>query len=261
MAVGKNKRLARKKGKKKQVDPFTLKDWYDVRAPSMFSHRTCGKTLITKTRGTKISSECMKGRVFEVSLADLNKDEDQAYRKIKLIAEDVQGDKVLTNFYGMDFTRDKLCSIIKKWQTLIEARVDVKTTDGFTLRLFCIGFTKKRQNQVKKTCYAQATQVRAIRKKMCEIMIAESTSCDLKELVLKFIPEIIGKEIEKACTGIYPLQNCYIRKVKMLKRPKFDLTKLMELHQDDGTDESGAPAQREDETPATEVLAGSGGRL
>ena len=76
MAVGKNKRLARKKGKKKQVDPFTLKDWYDVRAPSMFSNRTCGKTLITKTRGTKISSECMKGRVFEVSLADLNKDED-----------------------------------------------------------------------------------------------------------------------------------------------------------------------------------------
>ena len=108
----------------------------------------------------------------------------------------------------------------------------------------------------------QATQVRSIRKKMCEIMIAESTSCDLKELVQKFIPEIIGKEIEKACTGIYPLQNVYIRKVKMLKRPKFDLLKLMELHADDGAENTtGEVAQREDEVPATEVLAGSGGRL
>lgn len=262
MAVGKNKRLARK-GKKKQVNPFTLKDWYDIRAPCMFRHRTVGKTLITKTRGTKISSECMKGRVFEVSLADLNKDEDLAYRKIKLIAQDVQGDKVLTSFYGMDFTRDKLCSLIKKWQTLVEARVDVKTTDGYTLRMFCIGFTKKRQNQVKKTCYAQATQVKAIRKKMEEVMLSEASSCDLKQLVEKFIPAIIGKEVEKACTGIYPLQNCYVRKVKMLKMPKFDLTKLMEMHAEDEStaEEAGAPVTREDETPATEVLAGSGGRL
>ena len=40
---------------------------------------------------------------------------------------------------------DKLRSMVRKWQTLIEAHVDVKTTDGFTLRMFCIGFTKKRQ--------------------------------------------------------------------------------------------------------------------
>ena len=36
--------------------------------------------------------------VFEVSLADLQKDEDQAHRKIRLRAEDVQGKNVLTNF-------------------------------------------------------------------------------------------------------------------------------------------------------------------
>merc|ERR1712124_17277 len=31
---------------------------------------------------------------------------------------------------------------------------------------------------------------------------------------------------------IYPIQNCLIRKVKTVKKPKFDLTKLMELHSD-----------------------------
>merc|ERR1719476_13099 len=69
----------------------------------------------------------------------------------------------------MELTRDKQCSIIKKWQSKIEAHVDCTTTDGYKLRLFCVGFTKRRQNQVKKTTYAQSTQIRAIRKKMTDI--------------------------------------------------------------------------------------------
>lgn len=64
---------------------------------------------------------------------------------------------------------------------------------------------------------------------MREIMTNMATSCDLKELVKKFIPESIGREIEKATSSIYPLQNVYIRKVKILKAPKFDLGKLMEV--------------------------------
>merc|ERR1711988_1102354 len=190
--------------------------------------------------GTKIASEGLKGRVFELSLADLNNDEDQAFRKIKLVAEDVQGYNILTNFHGMDMTRDKLASLIKKWQSLIEGNVDVKTTDGYTLRMFCIAFTDKMPNQLAKKCYANSAQVRAIRKKMVDIMRDEASKCDLKELVLKLIPEYMGTEIEKACAGIYPLQNVFIRKVKVLKKPKFDLVKLMELHTGDGAEETGA---------------------
>ena len=176
----------------------------------------------------------LKGRVFELCLADLNKDEDQAYRKMYLQCEEVQGHYCLTQFYGMNFTNDKLRSMVRKWQSLIEAQVDVKTLDGYVMRLFCIGFTKKRMNQLKKTCYANSSQVKLIRKKMRDIMTAQATSCELQELVNKFIPEVIGKEIEKACHGVYPLQNVHIRKVKMLKKPKFDLTKLLDIHGDNG---------------------------
>merc|ERR1719498_2128948 len=202
----------KKGGKKKAVDPFSKKDWYDIKAPTMFSNRQVGKTLVTRTQGTKIASDGLKGRVFNVNMADLQGNDEDGYRNIRLKALDVQGKNVLTNFNGMDFTTDKLRSMVKKWQSLIECHVDVKTTDGYVLRLFCIAFTKRRNGQVKKTCYAM--------------------SCDLKELVGKFIPESIGKDIEKACQGIYPLQNVFIRKCKVLKAPKFDLMKLMEVHGD-----------------------------
>jgi small subunit ribosomal protein S3Ae len=145
--------------------------------------------------------------------------------------------------------------LVRKWFSLIECFVDVKTTDGYTLRVFCIGFTKRRVDQAKRTCYAQSAQIRRIRAKMVEIITRECTTCDLKELVLKFIPEVIGKEIEKSCSGIYPLQNVYIRKVKILKAPKFDLTKLMEVHGDYSNEAVGTPVERpaEEAKPAEEA--------
>jgi len=229
MAVGKNKKMGKKGAKKKAVDPFTRKEWYDIKAPAMFTNRQIGKTLVNRTQGTRIASDYLKDRVFEVSLGDLNKSESD-FRKFRLICEDVQNKVCLTNFHGMKFTRDKLCSIIKKWHTLIEANVAVKTTDGYLLRLFCIGFTKRNNHQVKKTSYAQSSRVRQIRAKMVEIIQQEVSSSDLREVVNKLIPDSIGKDIEKACSYYYPLQDVYIRKVKILKKPKYELGRLLEMH-------------------------------
>ncbi|VDN26417.1 unnamed protein product [Gongylonema pulchrum] len=120
----------------------------------------------------EIASEGLKGRVYEVSLGDLNNAESE-FRKMRLICEDVQGRTCLTNFHGMRLTRDKLCSIVKKWHTLIEANVAVKTSDGYLLRLFCIGFTKKNAGQLKKTSYAKSSKIRQIRAKMIEYMQKE----------------------------------------------------------------------------------------
>ena len=64
---------------------------------------------------TEIASDGLKGRVFEVSLADLM-DNEATFRKFRLIAEDVQGRHVLTNFHGMSLTTDRLRSMVKKWQ-------------------------------------------------------------------------------------------------------------------------------------------------
>jgi len=238
-STDKKKTAKKKKGaKKKVVDVMTKKDWYDVKAPSYFSKRQLGKTLVSRTQGTKLAADGLKGRVFDIALADLNEDEN-TYRKIKLVSEDLQGKNVLTNFHGMDMTADKLRSLVKKWQTLIEAHVDVKTTDGYFLRMFCIGFTKKRADQIRKTAYAQSSQIRLIRRKMIDIMEKEATAGELKELVQKFVAESISKEIEKAASTIFPLHDVYIRKVKILKKPKFDVARLLELHGETASTSAG----------------------
>jgi len=220
-----------KRTKKKTVDAFLKKEWYEVRAPSVFEKRDIAKTLVNKTSGNKLAVDSLRGRVFEVSQGDLCKNaEDDAFRLFKLRVEEVQGKICMTNFYGMRLSTDKLNSICKKWHSLIEAHVDVKTAEGYVLRIFAIAFTKRMPNQNRKTSYAKSAQIRAIRKRIVDVLEKEINGKDLNSLVTRLMSQSIGKEIEKTCQSIYPLQNAFVRKVKTLRVPKTDVTKLMELH-------------------------------
>lgn len=50
---------------------------------------------------------------------------------------------------------------------------------------------------------------------MVEIITRDITGSELKEVVNKLLPDSIAKDIEKACQGIYPLHDVYIRKVRL----------------------------------------------
>jgi small subunit ribosomal protein S3Ae len=89
----------------------------------------------------------------------------------------------------MDITRDKLCSLVKKWHSLIEAFVQAKTNDGYLVRIFAIAFTRRHKHQVKATCYAKASQAKQLRQKMMEILVAETAKSSLKELFKKLLSD------------------------------------------------------------------------
>ena len=134
----------------------------------------------------EIASEGLKGRVIQTSLADLKEHDEAAeksYRKIKLVVEDVDGSCCYTNFQSLDVTRDKLCSLMRKWQTTIEAYVDVKTTDDYFLRLFVICFTARMQRQLRATSYATASKIKLIRRRMIEIVMRHVQQHSLKSLM------------------------------------------------------------------------------
>lgn len=103
--------------------------------------------MVDKITNNNQSLDKLKNRVYEVSLADLTGNEDMANRKIKFKCIGYENGACSTGFYGMELTRDKICSLVRKWQTIIDSFVDIKTRDGFFLRIFVIAFSKKKKNK------------------------------------------------------------------------------------------------------------------
>ena len=212
---------------------FLKKEWWNVKAPGMFMKRMFTYSPVNQTVGKKLASEAMKGRVYEANLGDLNQGY-ESNKKIKLIVEDADGSSkiALTNFYGLDCTRDYLCSLIRKWHTLIDTFVDCKTNDGFLMRFFIVAFTAKNYYQKKAICYANRSQVRQMRAIMTKIITKECKSSSLKDLVGKVLGNKLTDEMTKKCKHIFPLENVTIRKVKSIKRPRVDITQLNAMQAD-----------------------------
>ena len=153
-----------------------------------------------------------------------------AWRKIRLVVDSIEPNRAITSFYGVDTTRDELCSLIKKKKTLIEAVQDVKSNDGYMLRVFTIAFTRESPHQKRKTNYALSSQQKEIRKRITEIInrdIAKSNATDIFNL---FTSDVTEKKITKEVSRIYPVKNVRVRKIKVIQRPKIDVNKLQEMH-------------------------------
>jgi len=160
--------------------------------------------------------------------ADLAPNQDSFHwRKIKLIVDQTEGRQALTSFYGVDITRDELCSLIKKRKTLIEAVQDVKSVDGYVLRVFVIAFTRESTNQKRKTNYALTSQQKIIRKRINDIIAKEVSKATATQILNLFTSEVIEKKITKEVSPIYPVKN---RKIKVIQRPNIDYHKLNEMH-------------------------------
>mmetsp|Transcript_29388 Transcript_29388/g.25962 ORF Transcript_29388/g.25962 Transcript_29388/m.25962 type:complete len:278 (-) Transcript_29388:91-924(-) len=227
-----------KKGmkKKRQLDPFLKKDWYVVKVPTYMpnnqnSYRV-GFSPATKGRARK----ALESRSFMINLGDLQNDEKKNqhdelnWKKFRFITEETFGDKLLTQWHGMQITRDKRCSLIRKWHSMIEAFCDAKTTDGYVLRVKALAFTKRQSTQIKKNCYAKTSQMRVIRARMRDIIKNHVSGTDLQGVVRKLSHSSIGNDIRKSCQLTFPLKVCLIEKVKVMRKPKKDVAKLMASH-------------------------------
>lgn len=163
--------------------------------------------------------------------ADLAPNQDSFHwRKVKLIVDQTEGRQAVTSFYGVDTTRDEVCSLIKKRKTLIEAISDVKSQDGYVLRVFVIAFTKESPSQKRKTNYALSSQQKIIRKRINDIIAKDVAKANITDILKMFTSEVIEKKITKDVSPIYPVKNVKVRKIKVIQRPNVDYNKLNEMH-------------------------------
>ena len=198
-----------------------------MKAPAPFQSESFGFTCANRTQGLKKVEDSIKGRVVSANQSDLAPNQDAFHwRKIKLIVDQTEGRQAVTSFYGVDMTRDELCSLIKKRKTLIEAVQDCKSLDGYVLRVFAIAFTRESPNQKSKTNYAQSSQQKSIRRKMNEIIAKEIAKSNATDVLKLFTSEVVEKKITKEVSHIYPVKNVKVRKIKVIQRPKIDQNKL-----------------------------------
>lgn len=218
---------------------MSRKVWYDIKAPAPFAVQQVCKTIVNKTVGKINEDDNLRGRVFETSCGDLMNDESTGHQLIKLKVEDVKGKVGYTAFHGMRFTSDKIRSLVKKWHSQITAKTEVTTSDGYSLRVFSVGYTKRRQRQKKKTTYAKKSQILKMAGKMKEIMNKTISGLTIKDFCNQLIENTIGKHISRACAGVFPLQNTFIYKVKVLKSPKVDIAQLQSVEPTKETKQQG----------------------
>jgi len=206
-----------------------------------------------------MGTEGLQQRICELNLADLKEDDmgksEDGHKKIKLEIQEIQGKSCLTDFHGLSLTRDKMCFLIKKKHSLIEAQADCKTTDGYVVRLFVIAFTKEvKDHQVKVFTYAQTAQIRKIRKRIVQTLQQEVGAGQLKDLVQQLVVDGLEKNIMQNTQRIYPLDPVHIHKVKIVKKPKLDVAKLMEIH-DKAEDEGVNTTAAAEDSEAKNLLA------
>ena len=237
--MGKSKQQRGKGSKKVKQDTFLKKEWRHVFVPGFFSKRDIGFTVSHKCARGKTPADYLNNRVFELSHGDLVEEQSHAYRLFSWKSVAVHENDVLTVFAGMRLSTDKLTSLLRKYRTLIDAQVDVRTPDGYILRLFSICFTKK-LNPKKKACYAKQSKRREIRDKCIELMreTAESSAMTIE------------RNIVEQCKTIMQVDNVLVTKIKVIKAPTFSSEELKKLHQGRAVVKSQEVARPEEAAPA-----------
>lgn len=187
--------------KRKKVDTWKDKGWYEILAPKMFNEVKVGETISSNPTN-------LIGRIVEASMKDLLGDFSKQHIKLKFQIEDVKGDKAYTKFKGQSLSREYMRSQIRRKTTRVEGVADVETKDGKRLRVKTIALAMGR---------AQTAQEKLVRKIMIDIVQKTASEAPLEQFIQDVVQGKLPMDMYKASNKIYPLKRIEVRKVQLLK--------------------------------------------
>lgn len=216
--VSKNKRSGKSKSRAKE-NRFAKKQSFNLVTSPIFPITTHGKTYHPKAKAKQDLTPFLLGRTFKVNQGDLNGLNTETHRNFCFKVGEVRGNDCLGIFNGMYVGRDKVTNMIRKWHSMIDARMDVTTSDGSVWRVTVHAVTKRFKDQTKKNCYCKTTEAKRIRKTIFDVLAEEINDIDVDKFIKKLSNESIGKEIETRCAEIFPI-TAIVSKVKPIKNMK-----------------------------------------
>jgi small subunit ribosomal protein S3Ae len=187
--------LARKKVQRK-IDGWKSKEWFNIEAPVYLNRIIVGNTMAG-------DPSLLLGRNVETTVGELTNDMTKNNTKVILRINNVVGDIATTDLVGHELTTDYVRSIVKRQTSRIDANIDVKTRDGYVIRVKPTCFTIKR---------ARSSQIKAIREVMIEIVKKRASESDFETFMQEAILGRLSAGIYRQAKFIYPLRRVEIRK-------------------------------------------------
>lgn len=194
--------MARKKVQRK-LDGWKSKEWYNIEAPAYLNRVVVGSTMAG-------DPALLLGRNVETTVGELTNDMTKNNTKVILRINNVVGDVATTDLMGHELTTDYVRSIVKRQTSRIDANIEVKTKDGFVIRVKPTCFTIKR---------ARSSQMMAIREMMVDIVKKRASETDFETFMQEAILGRLSAAIYRQAKFIYPLRRVEIRKTQVEAMP------------------------------------------
>jgi small subunit ribosomal protein S3Ae len=194
--------LARKKVQRK-IDGWKSKEWYNIEAPVYLNRSIVGNTVAG-------DPSLLIGRNVETTVGELTNDMTKNNTKVILRINNVIGETATTDLMGHELTTDYVRSIVKRQTSRIDANIEVKTKDGYVIRVKPTCFTIKR---------ARSSQMEAIRKLMVDIVKRRASESDFETFMQEAILGRLSAAIYRQAKFIYPLRRVEIRKTQVEAMP------------------------------------------
>ncbi|MHA1275607.1 MAG: 30S ribosomal protein S3ae [Candidatus Helarchaeota archaeon] len=197
----------RRRRKEVSIDKWKAKNWYSVLTPKYF-----GNVNIAEIP----SSGDVLNRTVETTLYNITNDFSQTHIKMFFKIKEVDdAGNAYTKFWGHDFTRDYLRSLVQRTTSRIDGIFNVATraSDGagtYKIRVTAVIFTRKR---------AKTSQRKAIRHIMRRIIEEKASQLNFIEFIQECVLGKIGSEIYNQAKIIYPIRKSEIMKTKIISEP------------------------------------------
>ncbi|MEM2237044.1 MAG: 30S ribosomal protein S3ae [Candidatus Caldarchaeum sp.] len=170
---------------KKSSEQKKPKKTFEIYSPPYFGGRWLGSTMAD-------DPSKLIGRVLRTSLYAITDDFTKQYMLINFKIIDVKDSICNTVFYGHQYGREYLRSLVKRGTNKIEYIFDVVTKDGFSLRVYPTVFTTSRTSSSKKKA------IRMIMRRILEEAASNLTHDQLaQEMVLGKTASDIYNQVKK----------------------------------------------------------------
>jgi len=199
--------MSKKAGTEKKV----AKQVVTIYSPDYFGYKEIGTTLVSDPKDAV-------GRTIWVSLYTLTGDFAKQYLLIRFKIVRVKDDLTAeTIFYGHEYGREFLRSLVRRGTTRIDGIFNLTTKDGFGIRAHAVAFTIKRLTP-------HCLKVRMIRKIMQKVLEEASKNLTLAQLAQEMVLGKTASDIFQEAKKITLLRHVGIVKSKVLKIPEWIYT-------------------------------------